>query len=152
MPIKNAREKLKDDKDFPVVKKIDKKMSKRWGTGTFVIPAPREVDALMKKVPRGKVTTINSMRAKLAKKHKTSIACPICTGIFASMAAWAAYEDEQEGKKRVTPYWRTTRGEGELNPKYPGGVKEQTKRLRKEGVKIKSGKKPKVEDLEKCLV
>lgn len=150
--MKNARAKLKDDKDMPKVIKINKRMSKKWGTGTCVIPAPREVNALMKQVPKGKVTTINSMREKLAKKHKTSIACPICTGIFASISAWAAYEDEQEGKKRVTPYWRTTKGEGELNPKYPGGVKEQSKRLKAEGVRIKPGKKPKVEDLEKYLV
>jgi hypothetical protein len=44
-------------------------MSKRWGTGTVVIPAPIEVDEFMRKVPSGKLTTINEIRAALAKKH-----------------------------------------------------------------------------------
>ena len=38
-------------------------MSQRWGTGTFVIPAPLEVDAIMRKVPKGKLITINEIRA-----------------------------------------------------------------------------------------
>lgn len=70
---KSWREKLADDKDLPKVIKIDERMSKRWGTGTCVIPAPREVDELMRKVPRGKLTTINDVRAALARRHGASI-------------------------------------------------------------------------------
>jgi len=51
-------------------------MTKRWGTGTFVIPAPLEVDALMKRVPRGRVVTINELRAVLAAKHKADFGLP----------------------------------------------------------------------------
>lgn len=79
-------------------------MSKRWGEGTCVIPAPIEVDEIMKKVPMGEVITINDIRALLAEKHGTNIACPITTGIFAWKAAGAANEDAQAGKKRITPY------------------------------------------------
>jgi hypothetical protein len=32
-----------NDNDLPKVVKITGKMSKKWGTGTVVIPAPREV-------------------------------------------------------------------------------------------------------------
>ncbi len=70
---KSWREKLADDKDLPKVIKIDERMSKRWGTGTCVIPAPREVDELMRKVPRGKLTTINDVRAALARRHGATI-------------------------------------------------------------------------------
>ena len=73
-------------------------MSKRWGTGTCVIPAPREVDEIMKKVPKGKLITINEIRQILAKKHKATIGCPITTGIFAWIAANAADEDTKQGK------------------------------------------------------
>ena len=45
---KSWTEKLADDKGLPIVSRIDGKMSKRWGEGTVVIPAPREVDALMR--------------------------------------------------------------------------------------------------------
>lgn len=70
---KSWREKLADDKDLPKVIKIGERMSKRWGTGTCVIPAPREVDELMRKVPRGKLTTINDVRAALARRHGATI-------------------------------------------------------------------------------
>ncbi len=119
---KSWREKLADSKDFPKVAKIDCMKSKRWGEGTFVIPAPLEVDALMKAVRRGKLTTIDAIRRALAARHGTTIACPMTTGIFAWIAAHAADEDEQAGRKRITPYWRTLKAGGELNPKYPGGV------------------------------
>ena len=66
-PRKSWREKLADDKDLPRVVEITDRMSKRWGTGTIVIPAPREVDEIMKQVPRGKLTTINQIRAILAQ-------------------------------------------------------------------------------------
>ena len=123
------RAKLADSKDLPRVEKITGKLSTRWGTGTFVIPAPLEVDALMRRVRKGKVTTINDIRAALARAHRTTIACPITTGIFAGIAARAAAEDAAEGKKRITPYWRTLKVGGELNPKYPGGVEAQRGRL-----------------------
>jgi hypothetical protein len=70
---KSWREKLADDRDLPKVIEIDARMSKRWGEGTCVIPAPREVDELMRKVPKGKLTTINAIRATLARRHGASI-------------------------------------------------------------------------------
>ena len=124
---------MADDKGLPKVGRIEGKMSKRWGEGTMVIPAPREVDELMRKVPRGGIATINDLREELAARHGTTIGCPITTGIFAWIAAHAAAEQEVEGKKRVTPWWRTLKTGGELNPKYPGGAEEQARRLRAEG-------------------
>jgi hypothetical protein len=59
---KNWREKLVNDKGLPKICEVTGKLTKRWGTGRFVIPAPREVDALMKQVPRGRVVTINGLR------------------------------------------------------------------------------------------
>lgn len=130
-------------------------MSKRWGTGTVVIPAPKEVDEIMKKVPRGKLITINQIRIILARKHGATIGCPITTGIFAWVAAHAAAEAAAEGKRNITPYWRTLKSGGELNEKYPGGVEAQSTRLKEEGHIIESGKgrkPPKVKDFEKYLV
>ena len=149
---KSWREKLADDKGLPKVGETTGKLSQRWGEGTFVVPAPREVDALMKQVPRGRLVTINELRDALAKKHKTNFACPITTGIFAWLAAHAAAEDEATGKKRITPFWRTLKNGGEVNAKYPGGVAEISKRLRGEGHKIISqGKRTPVADFEKKL-
>ena len=149
---KSWREKLADDKDLPKVCEVDGKMTKRWGEGRFVIPAPREVAALMKQVPRGRLVTINELRAALARKHKTDFACPITTGIFSWIAANAAAEDEAEGKKRFTPFWRTLKTGGEINPKYPGGADDIARRLRAEGHKVMTkGKRLLVSDYEKAL-
>jgi len=133
---KSWREKLADSKGLPKVGEVTGKMSKRWGEGTMVIPAPIEVDALMKKVPKGRVVTINELRAALAAKHKADFACPMTTGIFSWIAAHAAAEEEAEGAKRITPYWRTLKTGGEINPKYPGGAAAVAKRLRGEGHKV----------------
>jgi alkylated DNA nucleotide flippase Atl1 len=130
---KGWSEKLKDSKGLPKVEKITEKMSKRWGTDTVVIPAPMEVNEMMRRVPEGKFTTINEIRAALAKKHKATIGCPITTGIFAWIVAHAAGEQRLEGKKDITPYWRTLKTGGVINPKYPGGVEAQKRLLEKEG-------------------
>ena len=152
---KSWREKLADSKDLPRVVEINERMSKRWGIGTCVIPAPMEVDTLMRKVPKGKVTTINEIRGALARRHGASIGCPITTGIFAGIAARAAEEAVAEGQRRITPYWRTLKSGGELNPKYPGGVEAQAARLKDEGHTIELGrdKRPKrVKEFEKYVV
>ncbi len=154
-PRKCWQEKLADSKDLPKVEKITDKMSKKWGTGTVVIPAPKEVDEIMKKVPKSKLITINQIRTILAQKHGATIGCPITTGIFAWIAAHAAEEAAVEGKKDITPYWRTLKSGGELNEKYPGGVEAQAARLEEEGHIIEPGKgkkPPKVKDFEKYLI
>jgi len=153
-PRKSWQEKLADSKGLPKVQEITDKMSKRWGTGTVVIPAPEEVDEIMRKVPKGKLITINEIRAMLAQKHGATISCPITTGIFAWIAANAAAEAATEGKQDITPYWRTLKSGGQLNEKYPGGVEAQAARLKEEGHTIEPGKgkkPPRVKDFEKHL-
>jgi alkylated DNA nucleotide flippase Atl1 len=144
-------EKLEDSKNLPRVEKITAKMSKTWGTGTIVIPAPKEVDEIMNKVPEGKVITINEIREALARKHHASMGCPITTGIFARIAAGAAEEQSMKGQKG-TPYWRTLKAGGVINEKYPGGVAGQKRLLENEGHKVvQKGKKYVVVNYEKSL-
>ena len=57
-------------------------------------------------------------------------------GIHASIAARAADEMETNGKKKITPYWRTLKAKGELNPKYPGGLENLKVRLMAEGHEV----------------
>jgi alkylated DNA nucleotide flippase Atl1 len=149
---KSWSEKLRDSKDLPRVEEITDKMSKRWGSGTVVIPAPVEVDEMMKRVPEGRVTTINEIRAALAKRHGATIGCPITTGIFAWIAANAAEELKQKGERNITPYWRTLKVGGLINEKYPGGAETQKELLEKEGHKVvQKGKNYVVLDYEKAL-
>lgn len=139
--------KLHDKKDLPRVEKIPEKMTQKWGRGTIVIPAPIEVDEVMRQVPKGKLITMTEIREVLAQKHNATIGCPLTCGIFANIAARAAEQEHSEGKKTITPYWRTLKSDGSLNPKYPGGELNQKKLLVAEGHKvIKKGKKYLVEN------
>ncbi len=134
---KSWREKLAESKDLPK---------------TMVIPSPAEVDEVMRRVPRGRLATINEIRACLANKHGTDIACPMTTGIFAWIAAHAAEESRAAGEKDITPYWRTLKTGGELNPKYPGGIPALTRLLHAEGHRVvKRGSRFLVTDFESKL-
>ncbi len=149
---KSWREKLADDKGLPKVCEVRAGRGIRSGEGRMVIAAPREVDALMRRVPKGSVVTINELRAALARKHKADFAYPITTGIFPWIAADADAENDAEGRKRITPVWRTSKMGGEVNPKYPGGVEAITKQLRAGQHKIVTkGKRTLVADYEKNI-
>lgn len=149
---KTYREKLADNKDFPRVQPLTGGMKRLWGPGTIVLPAPWEVDQLMHGVRKGRITTINHLRERLATRHGATVACPIVTRIHARIAAGAAGEDETAGKKRVTPYWRTLKASGELNAKYPGGLTAQRRRLESEGLRvIARGRRMFVADYERFL-
>jgi hypothetical protein len=146
------REKLADDKDLPRVQPLTGDMKRWWGPGTIVLPSAHEVDALMRRVRKGRLTTINHLREVLARRHRATVACPIVTGIHARIAAGAAGEDEADGRRRVTPYWRTLKGGGEVNPKYPGGLGGQRRRLEREGhTVVARGRRLFVRDFERAL-
>ena len=141
------QEKLNNSKGYPKVEPLTGRMAAKWGTGTLVIPAPIEVDMLMKKVPKGKLTTINEVRSALAKKHNATIGCPLTTGIFAWISSHAAEEQRMQGSVDITPYCRTLKTGGFLNEKYPGGVENQKRLLEKEGhIVVQIGKKYFVKD------
>ncbi len=153
MPAKKSwNEKLADAKGLPRVVPIPPRMAARWGEGTLAIPAPREVDELMRRVPKGKLSTTNELRAALARRHGATMGCALTTGIFAWIAAHAAEESAATGRKRITPYWRTLKAGGELNPKYPGGLAAHQTRLEAEGhTIITKGKRRFVADFAQCL-
>jgi hypothetical protein len=141
--------------DHSKIVQIPPAMEKRFGPGTMLIAKPIEVDALIRMTKKGMLITVGEIRSKLARDHKTNTTCPLTTGIFVRIAAETAEEDAQNGKKRITPYWRVVRDDGSLNEKFPGGVKAQSRRLREEGHTItpaKGKQPPKVRDFAKSLI
>lgn len=130
-------------------------MQARFGKGTMVIPKPLDVDALIRRVPKGNLITVTQLRQELARRCKADVACPLTTGIFVRIAAEAAEEDRRAGRKMVTPYWRVLSHDGRLNPKFPGGVASQNKRLLAEEhrtEKASGTKPPLVRNFEKRLL
>jgi hypothetical protein len=133
---------------------VPPKMQKGFGTGKMLIAKPLDVDALIRKVQKGKLVTVTQVMDKLAKDAHVDCACPMTTGIFLRIVAEVAEEDLRSGKSEVTPYWRVLKSGGSLNIKFPGGTQAQAARLRKEGHNIEPGKgkkPPRVKNFEKSL-
>ena len=140
--------KAKAKTDLPAIILKPAMPGKGWAGGTILIPSPGEVEELMVKIPKGKLALISDMAAALAKKHGATLGCPMTTGIFAWMVAHAAAEGASKA-----PYWRTVKGGGELNAKYPGGISGLKKKLVAEGHRVvKRGKKFVVADFAKAVV
>lgn len=149
MAKKTAKEKLYQNSDkLPEIKELDNaKYIEKYGNGKMVIPAPLEINELIRKVPEGYIVTTEQLRNFFNEKYDAVYTCPLCTGIFTNIVAQAAEEDLQDGDKDITPYWRTLKTKGEINPKFPGGIEKQIELLQKEGHKIKQkGKKFFVEE------
>ena len=122
--------------------------------GRMLIPRPLDVDAYLRRIQKGRLATVEQIRAWLAKDFQADFTCPLTTGMFIRIAAEAAEEDLREGKEAVTPYWRVVKSDGSLNEKLPGGIAAQAARLREEGHIIDPGKgkkPPRVRDFEKSL-
>lgn len=130
---------LNDSKDMPKFQTItDSKSIEKYGGDKMYFAPPIEYDKVMKSVPYGKVITVGNIREYFAKLSGADFTEPITAGIFTSIVAWASYQRSEN----ETPYWRTLKANGELNPKYPGGVEEQRKKLESEGhTVIHKGKK-----------
>ncbi|MGE9881025.1 MGMT family protein [Blautia obeum] len=121
---------LNDSKDMPKVQIItDEKSIEKYGGDRMYFAPPIAYDEVMKKIPYGKLITVGEIRDYFARKSGADFTEPITAGIFVSIAAWASYQRNTD----ETPYWRTLKANGELNPKYPGGVEAQKKFLESEG-------------------
>lgn len=122
---------LADSKDMPKVQVVtDPGTIKKYGGERMYFAPPADYDRAMRQVPEGKLTTVGDIRAHFAKVNGADFTEPITAGIFVSIAAWASFQRDGADE---TPYWRTLKAGGELNPKYPGGAKAQRARLEAEG-------------------
>src|SRR2546421_9224158 len=125
------REKIDKPQAVKIVK-IPPKMS-RFGSGTMLIPTPKLIDAMIRQVPKGKLVTVSELRRKLARDFRTDVTCPLTTGIFVRIAAEAAEEDRANGKRQIAPYWRGIKNDESMNPKFSGGLAQQTHYFRAQG-------------------
>ena len=74
----------------------------------MLVPTARIVDDFIKTIPKGVSMDVKTMRAKLARKYKAEVTCPITTGYHLKTIAEAAFEAHQHGAKlrEITPIWR----------------------------------------------
>jgi predicted DNA-binding protein (UPF0278 family) len=123
MAKKSFNEKLNDSKDMPVIKTITDPIAvARFGGERMLIAPPIAYDEIMRKVPEGKVTTSDRIRAYLTAKYNADFTCPLTAGIFINIAAHASVE---RAGLNPTPFFQTLKKDGELNEKYPDGCDGQ---------------------------
>lgn len=129
-PKKDFNAMLHDSKDMPKIKILtDEASIRKYGGTRMYIAPPIDYDRVIRLVPFGKLLTLGSIRSYFAKQSGADFTEPITAGIFVSIVAWASEQRQTD----ETPYWRTLKANGELNPKYPGGIEAQKERLEQEG-------------------
>ena len=141
---KTWTEKLYDKKNFPKILSFQNnfpcaKTLEKWGAkpGDTVVLAPGiDINEVMSQVPKGHIITIFEICKILAKKHHADFCCSLTTGIYINIAAHAAEESKEKGQSLITPYWRTLKTDGFLNPKFPKGLEHQKMLLENEGLSI----------------
>lgn len=143
---------LRDSKDMPKIQIItDRKSIEKYGGDRMYFAPPMDYDAAVRRVPYGKLTTVGDIRAYFAKQSGADFTEPITAGILVSIAAWASCQRGED----ETPWWRTLKANGELNPKYPGGAEAQKEKLEAEGHTVlrkgRTNLKYTVKDDEKAL-
>lgn len=143
---------LHRETDMPRIQLVtDEATIRKYGGERMLLAPPLAYDAAMRQVPFGRLITVGDIRAHLAQTHGADFTDPITAGIFVSIAAWASSQRASD----ETPWWRTLKANGELNPKYPGGAEMQARLLEAEGHRIarrgRTNIRYYVEDYERAL-
>lgn len=141
---------LNNNKNMPkIIELKDEKSIKKWGGKRMIIAPPLYYDAIIKKIPKGKLMTSNNIRKIIATQNNCDITCPLTAGIFINIVAWASYQRTDD----ITPYWRVLKTDGQLNVKYPESFDLQKKLLEDEGHEvICKNNKYFVKDYEKSIM
>jgi hypothetical protein len=148
------REKLEKEMR-PKIVDVPDKWAEKIGHGKMLVPSPLLIDETIRKIPKGRLATVNILRDRLANTFHADMTCPLTTGIFLNIAANTAEEDKLKGKKQITPYWRVLKTNSTLNAKLPGGTELQSSYLQTEGFEIIKQKRSNnliVKDFEKKLI
>jgi hypothetical protein len=83
-------------KGLPKVVEVPENWQKRMGGKMILVPTPVLVDAVIQKVPKGKLITAGQIRKKLAADFKADSTCPLTLGIFLRIIS--EYMEEQRSK------------------------------------------------------
>jgi alkylated DNA nucleotide flippase Atl1 len=104
--------------------------------GTLLLPTPLLVGEIVAAIPTGQIMTMGQLRAQLAQRFHADRACPLMTGIFATILAGAVAEDLGQRRKPRWPIWRLVQDDGTLHPKWPLDSLYRAAMLREEGVRL----------------
>lgn len=127
-----------------VIEAIPKTMEKFFGcSGRMVKPSSDTVKAIVKKIRKGRLVTLNQLREKLAQDFSVQTACPAST----TKALRILSKEE-----KPIGYWRVIKQKGELITQFPNGAKGHALLLENEGFEVDFNRKnPVVIDYEAKL-
>ncbi len=120
----------------PHVEKIEKLFCGIPPGSLLLVSSPREVQALVKRIPEGRALSPAEVRARLAQRHHADATCPVSTGIFLRIVAEAAWEEIAAGKDPgdVPPFWRVVEPGSPLAKKLTCGTAFLERMRRSEGI------------------
>ena len=130
-------EKRDIDKEYQV--KINPKKFSDIPAGTkMLIPTPKIVDKLVKKIPEGSFLYSKQIREKLADDYNAEMTCPVVTGISMRIISEAAFEEYQKHKDldSMTPFWRIVEPDSKLAGKLACGIGFIIERQIQEGIEL----------------
>lgn len=74
----------------------------------MLVPSTRIVEAFIRRIPKGRLLDTRELRARMARRYRAEVTCPITMGFILRIVAEAAWEARQAGAKdgALTPVWR----------------------------------------------
>ena len=83
---------LREARDMPRIQIVtDEKTIAKYGGNRMFFAPPAQYDAIMKRVPFGKLLTVAQIRDYLARQNGADFTEPLTAGIFVSIAAWPVF-------------------------------------------------------------
>jgi len=112
-----------NEKKEPKIKRIDFDFADIPANSNMFIATPQIIDNYIKKIPKGKKATIQTMRKDLAIENRADYTCPVTTGIFLRIVAEANFEKYQQTNslQEITPFWRVVEPNSPLSKKLSFG-------------------------------
>ena len=130
---KSWTEKLNVNKD-PKVIRMEESFSDIPADSMMLVATPALVDDYIRKIPKGKIVDMKTLRKDLAADFHADNSCPLSTAIFVRIAAEAAFEQFISGRKleEITPFWRVIQPGSKMASKLTFGEDFLNKQIKAE--------------------
>lgn len=130
---KSWTEKLNVNKD-PKVIRMEESFSDIPADSMMLVATPALVDDYIRKIPKGKMVDMKTLRKDLAADFHADNSCPLSTAIFVRIAAEAAFEQFISGRKleEITPFWRVIQPGSKMASKLTFGEEFLKKQIKAE--------------------
>jgi hypothetical protein len=122
-------------KEFQV-KRLDKDFADMPAGAKMLIATPKIIDEYVRHIPKGKSSSLATMRKYLANEYGAEYTCPVTSGIFLRIVSEAAHEQIEKGTplSKVAPFWRLVDEESALIKKLSFGSQFVVNQRKKEGI------------------